>query len=57
MKFPKFLQLVKNSQIRIYGEKGISPISISFKDLSTNEIYCLKLQMGWGSLSFEKIKD
>ncbi|BDR58538.1 hypothetical protein XA3_10010 [Xylocopilactobacillus apicola] len=55
MKLPKFLTLVKNSEVRIYGEKGIAPISIFFKDQTNNNLYRLTLQMGWGTVTFVKV--
>lgn len=55
LKIPSSLTLIRNTQVKIYSETGISPITISFKDLKTNQIYHLTLQMGWGALSFVKV--
>lgn len=55
IKLPKFLVLIRNTQIRFYGDSGISPITISFKDVDNNKIYHFTLQMGWGTNSFVSI--
>lgn len=48
LKLPIFLTLTRNTQIRFYGEKGISPLTIVFRDLNNHKVYYFTLQMGWG---------
>ncbi|WP_317698299.1 hypothetical protein [Xylocopilactobacillus apis] len=55
VKVPTFLFIVRTVQIRLYGEAGISPTTISFRDKNTNALYRLTLQMGWGNASFVKV--
>ncbi|GEM_PF-6065037 len=55
IRLPKNLVLIRNTQIRFYGDSGISPITISFKDIESNKIYHFTLQMGWGTNSFVSV--
>ncbi len=52
---PSFLKIAPHADFKINKRHAITPTTLSFADKQTHDIHRFNIQMGWGSIIYEKM--